>query len=87
MGQRDGTRVKQGQWSLGMLTGYGQPCFLLKVHYRNSHFLIFSRSVAEGGPGVTVADLGRDGMLMLSILRGSASALLTTGVAGLPGQQ
>jgi hypothetical protein len=28
--------------------------------------------------GVTVADLGRDGMLMLSILQGSASARLTT---------
>ena len=28
--------------------------------------------------GVTVADLGRDGMLMLSILHGSASARLTT---------
>lgn len=28
--------------------------------------------------GVTVADLGRDGMLMLSVLRGSASARLTT---------
>ena len=28
--------------------------------------------------GVTVADLGRDGMLMLSLLQGSASARLTT---------
>lgn len=28
--------------------------------------------------GVTVADLGRDGLLMLSVLHGSASALLTT---------
>jgi hypothetical protein len=28
--------------------------------------------------GVTVADLGRDGMLMLSMLHGSASARLTT---------
>ena len=149
-----------------MFTGCGQPSFLLNVHFCNSRFPIFSRSVAKGGrgwpsfrsfcrgtdmtmlhdqagevasrselnpaapllllapdesraptaslspakraaltaclnggilhrgggfwtapsasacdkpiSGVTVADLGRDGMLTLSVLRRSASARLTT---------
>ena len=44
----DWTRAKEEQWSLGMFIGCGQPCFLLKVHFCNSHSPIFSRSVAKG---------------------------------------
>jgi hypothetical protein len=49
IGQRDWTRAKEEQWSLGMFTGCGQLCFLLKVHFCNSHSPMFGRSVAEGG--------------------------------------
>ena len=50
-GQRDWTRAKEEQWSLGMFTGCGQPSFLLNVHFCNSRFPIFSRMVADGGVG------------------------------------
>src|SRR5258708_29625328 len=49
------------------------------LHKRDGAWRASSAS-ADDKPvsGVTVADLGRDGMLVLSILHGSASARLTT---------